>query len=230
MGKNLVGGLTAKPLLGGGEQFGKIVLQTDDHGEPQIVGVVQEGSTGEFPIGHHVVGKAPTGVFDGAAQEPAGGAVLAIPGAVGFDIQRQHQAGAHHAEHDQPVVITLDLVFLVPVGTAEITNFLARPSGAGAIQGQPDEAAVVEGLVALGLTHGGDRRPPRHRRVEPRGEIAERVIAEARGNLQGAAGARTHQRFNARKGRAAEQHSHDQTPEQSGGGNAPLGAAIARTL
>jgi hypothetical protein len=43
---------------------------------------VQEGSTGEFPIGHHVVGKAPAGVFDGAAQEPAGGAVLAIPGAV----------------------------------------------------------------------------------------------------------------------------------------------------
>ncbi|MFZ0960184.1 MAG: hypothetical protein WAO35_04710, partial [Terriglobia bacterium] len=62
------------------------------------------------------------------------------------------------------------------------------------------------------------------------GRIAGRVIAETRGNLQGAAGARTHQRFDARKGRAAEQYSHDQTPEQSGGGKASVGAAIARTL
>jgi aminoglycoside N3'-acetyltransferase len=85
--------------------------------------------------------------------------------------------------------------------------------------------------VALGLTHGGDRRPARHRRVEPGGEIAERVIAEACRETSSARRAREpHQRFNARKGRAAEQHSHDQTPEQSGGGNAPRGAAIARTL
>jgi hypothetical protein len=72
-----------------------------------------------------------------------------------------------------------------------MANFFVRPSGAGAIQGQPDEAAVVEGFVALGLAHGGDRRPPRHLRVEPRGEIAERVVAEARGNIQGAARERT---------------------------------------
>jgi hypothetical protein len=81
-------------------------------------------------------------------------------------------------------------------------------------------------FVTLGLRHGGDRRPPRHRRIEPRGEVSERIIAQALGNLQGAAGAATPQRFNTGKGRPAEQPAHHQTPPQ-GGGNAPLGAASA---
>ncbi|MFZ0962713.1 MAG: hypothetical protein WAO35_17735 [Terriglobia bacterium] len=59
---------------------------------------MEKGSTGKFPIGDLVVGKAPTGVFNGAAQEPTGGVVLAIAGAVGFDIHRQGQAGSDHTE------------------------------------------------------------------------------------------------------------------------------------
>ena len=101
------------------------------------------------------------------------------------------------------MVIPPDLLFLVPVGTAQITNFVARPSGTGAVQGQPDEAAGVESFVALGLTHRGHRRAPRHLGVEPCGEIPERVIAETGGNIQGATGARTHQRFNPGEGHAA---------------------------
>jgi hypothetical protein len=42
--------------------------------------------------------------------------------------------------------------------------------------------------VALSLTHGGGRRPPRHRRVDSCGEVAEGVVAEPLGNVQGAAG------------------------------------------
>jgi hypothetical protein len=34
----------------------------------------------------------------------------------------------------------------------------AQPSGSGSIQGQPHEAAVLERLVALGVTHGGGQR------------------------------------------------------------------------
>ncbi len=189
---------------------------------------MEEGSAGEFPIGDDIIGEAATGVPDGAAQEPAGGVVLAIPGAVRFDIQGQGQAGSHHTDEDQPVVVAEDFPLLIPVRTAEVTNLFAGSSSAGSIQGQADEAAVVEGLVALGLTHGGDGRPPGHRRVEPLGEIAQRIIAEALGNVQGAASLRTHQRFNPGEGRAAQQHPHQQSPQQGRSGDAPLPAAIAR--
>ena len=57
------------------------------------------------------------------------------------------------------MVVPEDLALLIPVGAAQLTNLLARSSGAGAIEGQAEEAAVVEGLVTLGLAQGGDRRP-----------------------------------------------------------------------
>ena len=86
------------------------------------------------------------------------------------------------------MVVAEDLPLLIPIRTAQITVFFARSSGAGSIQGQADEAAVIESFVALGLTHGSDCRPPRRRRVEACGEVAEGIIAEALGDLQGAAG------------------------------------------
>ena len=113
------------------------------------------------------------------------------------------------------MVVAEDLFFLVAVGTAQLTELFAGSSGARSIQGQSDEAAVVEGLVALGLTHGGDRRLPRHRRVEPLGEVTERIVAEAPGNIQGAAGLGTDQRFNPGEGRAA-QHTYPSTKPTAG--------------
>jgi hypothetical protein len=104
----------------------------DDDGESQIARVVQEGSAGEFPIGHHIVGEVAAGVFNHAAQEPASGVVLAIPGAVGFDIQEQGQAGSHHTIHDQLILVTEDPVLLIPAGTAQLTNLFAGSSGAAA--------------------------------------------------------------------------------------------------
>ena len=126
------------------------------------------------------------------------------------------------------MVVTEDLALFIPVGTAQLTNLFAGSSGAAPIQSQTDETAVVEGLVALGLTHGGDRRPPRHRRVEPRGEVAERIIAKALGNVEGAAGLGTNQRFNPGEGRTAQPRAHQQCPQQGGGGKVPLRAAITR--
>jgi hypothetical protein len=53
-------------------------------------------------------------------------------------------------------MVAEDLPLLIPVPTAQITTFVVRSSGPGSIDRQAQEAAVVEGLVALGLTHGGD--------------------------------------------------------------------------
>ena len=117
---------------------------------------------------------------------------------------------------------------LIPVGTAQLTNLLARSSGAGAIEGQAEEAAVVKGLVALGLMPGGDRRPPPHRRVEPCGEVTEGSGAEALGNVESAAGLGTNQRLNACEARAAPPPAHQQSPPQGSGGNVPFRTAIAR--
>ena len=86
------------------------------------------------------------------------------------------------------MVVTQDLLLLVPVGAAQVTTFLARSSRAGAIQGQSDEATVVEGFVALGLTDGGDHGSSRDGGGESLREVGERVIAEALANVQGAAG------------------------------------------
>jgi hypothetical protein len=48
---------------------------------------MQKGSAGEFSIRHHIITKAATEMADGAAQESAGGVVLAVLGAVRLDIQ-----------------------------------------------------------------------------------------------------------------------------------------------
>ena len=104
-----------KPFLGGGEQFGEIVLQASDHAESQIAGVVQKGGGGKVPIGDHIIGKTWAQVADGTAEKSPTGIVLAVPRAVGFHIQGQGQAGSHHTDHDQLMMVAEDLSFLVSV-------------------------------------------------------------------------------------------------------------------
>ena len=90
--------------------------------ESQIPDVVQKGGGGEVPVGDHIVGKTAAQVADGTAEESPTGVVLAIPRAVGFDIQGQGQAGSHHTDHDQLVMVAEDLPFLVAHGTAQIAT------------------------------------------------------------------------------------------------------------
>src|SRR5436190_5490201 len=85
-------------------------------------------------------------------------------------------------------------------------------------------------LVTLGLAKGGDRRAPGERRRQPLGEVAQRVISEAAGKGQSAAGGRTRQPFNAGEARTAQELAHEQSPEQDRRRNAGLSAAIARRL
>jgi hypothetical protein len=85
--KNLVGSLGGKPFLGGGEQFREIALEPHHGVESPLARLMQKGSAGEFSIRHHIITKAATEMADGAAQESAGGVVLAVLGAVRLDIQ-----------------------------------------------------------------------------------------------------------------------------------------------
>jgi len=84
-----MGRLGEKPFLGGGEQFGEIVLEAGDDVESQIPHVVQKGGGGVVSVSDYVVGKPAAQVADGTAEEPATRAVLTVPRAVGFDIQGQ---------------------------------------------------------------------------------------------------------------------------------------------
>jgi hypothetical protein len=72
-------------------------------------------------------------------------------------MQGQGQAGSHHTDHHQLMMVAEDLSSLVSVGAAQIASLFLRSSGAGPVHSQSHEAAVIEGFVALGLTHGGDR-------------------------------------------------------------------------
>ena len=78
-------------------------------------------------------------------------------------------------------MVANDLLFLVAHGTAKITNLFLRSSGAGSIQGQSNEAAVVKRLVALRLMDGGDRRLARRIGVEPFGEVTVEAAKSIRG-------------------------------------------------
>src|SRR5579885_181986 len=125
LGKDLVWRLVPESLPGGGEQFGEIALEADHDVESQIVRLLEERGAGIFAIGHHVVGKAWPEAFDSAPQQATAGAELAIAGAVGFDIERQHQAGSDHADHRQLMVITDNLLPRVMVRAAQITSLFA---------------------------------------------------------------------------------------------------------
>jgi hypothetical protein len=226
LAENLMRRLVKKPFLGRREQFREIIPQANDDVESLIVGVVHEGSAGEFPIGDYVVDKAPAGVLDGATRELAGGTVLAIPRAVRLDIERQSQACSHRTDQDQPVMIAEDLSLLIPVRTAHLTNLLARSFDGGSIQGRANQAAAVEGFMTLGLPDAGHRRPPRHPQIDARGEVGECIIAKALGDLEGMADPGTQQRFNAGEVSAVQ----PRPPSTSGGQNAERCAVIGSSL
>ena len=105
-------------------------------------------------------------------------------------------------------MVAEDLLFRVAVRTTPLTSLFVGSSGAGSIHGQADETAVVESLIALGVTDGGDGRLTGDGRVEALGEVAQGVIAEALGNVEGTARRRAHQSFNPGEGSAPQQHPH----------------------
>jgi hypothetical protein len=63
-------------------------------------------------------------------------------------------------------------------GIAQRAWFFVSVAGAGAVQGQADEATVLESLVAFGLVQSGCQSHPRHLRVHALGAVGQGVIPE----------------------------------------------------
>ena len=98
---------------------------------------------------------------------------IAIARSIGFPIARQRQAGSHHADHHQRMLIALNLFLGIPAWAAERTALLGPPSRTGAVQGQTDPAAIIKGLVALGAANQGEQGLPRWVGIESLGEITQ---------------------------------------------------------
>ncbi len=64
----------------------------------------------------------------------------------------------------------------------ERTALLGPPSRTGAVDGQTDPAAIVEGLVALGATDEGEQGLSGGTGIEPLREITQRIVTEWRGD------------------------------------------------
>ena len=121
---------------------------------------MRESSGGEFPVSHDIVGKARSQARRGAPRQTLRGCVFTVAGSIGFHIGRQRQANAHHADRYEAMRRAVRIALGIPDRVTEWARFFVGVSGAGAIHSQADEAAVLEGLVALGLVErGGERQP-----------------------------------------------------------------------
>src|SRR3989442_13271035 len=76
-------------------------------------------------------------------------------------------------------------------GTTQGTGGRARSPDGGSVDGQSDKAAVVEGFVAFGAAKGGGQSRAGRSRIQPLGEVAQRVIAKRSTHAQPAPGWRT---------------------------------------
>lgn len=72
-----------------------------------------------------------------------------------------------------------DLLFGITIGTAPIAARLPATSYGCAVDGQPDKAAVFQCLVLFCPVQNIHQRLTRARRVQPFGEVAQGIIAEA---------------------------------------------------
>jgi hypothetical protein len=102
------------------------------------------------------------------------------------------------------MLIAQDLFRSVLLRPTEVAALVGSPSCTGAVDGQPDPAAVVEGLVALGATDEGEQGLPRWTGSEPLGEIAQGIVTERSGDGESASCRRTHQRLDRMKARLPE--------------------------
>src|SRR5258708_2504925 len=176
---------------------------------------MQERCGGKFSIDNHILRKTLSQAAYHPPQQALAGGVLAVTGSVRFPIARQRQAGSHHANHHQRMLVALNLFLGIPPWAAERTALLGPPSRTGAVDGQTDPAAIVEGLVALGATDEGEQGLPRGVGIEPLSEIAQGIVTERSGDSESAPCRRSYQRLDGMKSRLAEEFAVQQVPQQS---------------
>jgi len=114
---------------------------------------VQERSGGEFSVDHRILRKTFPQAADDPTQEALTGGILAIARPIGFHIEGQGETGSHHADQNERMLIADNLFLGIAPRTTERTAVLGAPSGTGAVDGQANPVAVIEGLVALGTTN-----------------------------------------------------------------------------
>src|SRR5271167_914247 len=189
---------------------------------------MQERCGGEFSIDDHILGKAFSQAPEHAPQQALPGGVLAIAGSVGFPIEGQRQAGSHHADHHERMLIAQDLFRSILLRPTELAALVGSPSRAGAVEGQTDPAAIIKGLVALGAADEGEQGLPCGTGIEPLGEIAQGVVTERSCDAQRASRRRAHQRLDRMKTRLPEDLPDQQGPQQSLRRNLGLWPTISR--
>ena len=91
-----------------------------------------------------------------APQQSLCGGILAIARPIGFHIDGKRQTNAHDADQYEMMQPTMHRTLGILYRITQPARFFVGTPGSGTIQRQADEAAVFEGLVALGLVqHGG---------------------------------------------------------------------------
>src|SRR5574342_193897 len=105
---------------------------------------MQEGRGGVLPVHHHIVGEALSQRVNGTMEQPLRSAVLAVARSVRLDIEGQGQPGAHYGDQAEVVGVPANLMAGVKAWAAQLTALLLAAAGPGTVDGQTDEAAVVE--------------------------------------------------------------------------------------
>jgi hypothetical protein len=118
---------------------------------------VQEGCGGVLAVRDHVVGEARSQGVDGPLEQPLGGRVLAVPRTIVLDIERQGEARTDDGDQAEVVRVPADLVATVVAWPTQRAALFLAAAGSRSVDGQANEAGVVEGLVALGLPQYADR-------------------------------------------------------------------------
>src|SRR5260370_15875915 len=191
---------------------------------------MQERRGGKSSIDDHILRKTFSHAPHHPPQQALAGGVLAVTGSVRFPIAGQRQAGSHHAHHHERMLIALNLFLGIPPWAAERTALLGPPSRTGAVDGQTDPAAIVEGLVALGAADQGEQGLPRGVEIEPLREIAQGIVTERSCDSESAPCRRSYQRLDGMKTRLPEDLADQQGPQQSLRRNLGLLPTVSRIL
>ncbi|PYU21664.1 MAG: hypothetical protein DMG32_20010 [Acidobacteria bacterium] len=96
----------------------------------------------------------------------------------GFGVHGQGEVATNHGGHDEVMVITDDLSVGIAVGTAQGAFRLSPPPRRGAVQGEAQETAALESLVAFGTMEHRGQSGPRGCRIQTFGEVTQGIIAE----------------------------------------------------